>query len=238
MKIFIIGFGKMGKEIARLAEKSGHSIHGIANTFDELKLKQVILQESDIAIEFTNPQVVFQNLSFCLESGVPVVCGTTGWYQHLETIKTMCNNSNGGFFHASNFSIGVNVFFRINQMLAHLMNEYKEYTVSIEEIHHIHKKDQPSGTAITLAEGIIGQMDRLTSWTPEPGADDKLVISSLRTDMVPGTHKVTYSSSIDDIEICHTAHNREGFASGALKAAQWMLGRKGCFTMDDLLGKL
>lgn len=237
MKIFIIGFGKMGKELARLSEGAGYVVHGIANNFEALKLNHKLLIESDVAIEFTNPDAVLDNVKYCLESGVPVVCGTTGWYQYLEAIKALCQEKNGTFFYASNFSIGVNIFFKINRLLANLLKDYEEYHVRIDEIHHIHKKDKPSGTAITLAEGILQEISRIKSWQSDVESPGSLNITSHRIDLVPGTHKVMYSSGIDDIEIIHTAHNRTGFASGALKAAAWIQEKKGCFTMDDLLSQ-
>lgn len=226
----------MGKEIARMADDSGVEVTGIANSADELLARHELLVSSDVAIEFTHPEAAPENVIYCLKSGVPVVCGTTGWYGRLEEIRAVCAVHQGAFFYASNFSIGVNIFFRINRLLAKLMNEMPDYAVQIEETHHIHKKDKPSGTAITLAEGILSEVPRLKGWVSgDMAGKDELPVMAYREDDVPGTHRITYRSSIDDIEICHTAHNRTGFVAGALKAAAWLKSRKGVFTMSDLI---
>jgi len=237
MKIAIIGYGKMGKTIDQMAVEKGHEIVlkiGITNLTDFTKEK---MQQAEVAIEFSNPESAVENISNCMKWGVPVVSGTTGWLDKMDEIKVICKKENGGFFYASNYSVGVNIFFAINRQLAKMMNDQPQYQVEMEEIHHTQKLDAPSGTAITLAEGIIEEIERKSNWTKEKSDNNvDLPIISKRIDKVPGTHEIVYSSSIDSIEIKHTAHSRAGFAGGAILAAEWMVGKKGCFGMKDMLG--
>ena len=235
MRILLIGYGKMGKAIEAIAQQRGHQIVGrldIDNrdTFDTTT-------PVDVAIEFTHPDAAVGNLRWALQKGWPVVVGTTGWYDHLPEIKADVARFNGALLHASNFSLGVNLFFKLNEYLARLMDAYPTYDVVLDETHHTQKKDAPSGTAITLAEGILKGTKRKNRWRLNEGqhAED-LVIHSHRVDPVPGTHVVTWASAIDQIEIKHTAHTREGFALGAVVAAEWLRGKTGVFTMNDLLG--
>jgi 4-hydroxy-tetrahydrodipicolinate reductase len=195
------------------------------------------LAAADVAIEFTAPDSAYANVKTCLDFGVPVVSGSTGWNQHLDDVKQQCLQRGGAFLHASNFSIGVNIFFEINKRLAQLMAAQPEYDVTIHEIHHTQKLDKPSGTAVTLAEGILQNNPRKTAWSLENvAASDQLVITCERVDPAPGTHQVRYTSAVDDIEIVHTAHNRKGFALGAVLAAEFIHNKKGVFTMKDVLG--
>lgn len=232
MKIALIGYGKMGKTIESLLPARGHEAILATRT----TLTRELLQQADVAIEFTNPDSVVNNLLLCFEAGTPVVCGSTGWLEQWTRIEDACTEKNGTLLYASNFSIGVNIFFALNQKLAQLMNPHPEYQVQLTEIHHTQKKDAPSGTAITLAEQIIARLDRKHTWvnqpTPEPTA---LEIVSERIDPAPGTHSIKYSSDIDDIEITHTAHNRNGFALGAIMAAEFIAGKKGIYTMQNVL---
>ena len=235
MKIALLGYGKMGRIIESLAPDEGGQVV-LREDRDNLQdLDQ--LNTADVAIEFSQPESAPGNILRCLEAGVPVVCGTTGWTGRLDEIKEYCDSKGGAFFYASNFSIGVNVFFALNRFLAERMNQWPTYDVKLEEIHHTQKLDAPSGTAITLAGDIIRRLDRKEKWVNGETSDEKeLPILSKRVDPAPGTHRVIYSSAIDEIEIRHEAFSREGFARGALKAARWIIGRKGCFGMDDMLG--
>ncbi len=237
MNIALIGYGKMGKAIEEIALQNGHQIVlkiTIDNTED---MTADNLQKADTAIEFTGPESAADNLKQCFDAGVPVVCGSTGWLGKWDEIKNICLSKNGALVYASNYSIGVNLFFELNKYLSNLMKEYKIYDVQMEEIHHTQKKDAPSGTAITLAEQILENIKRKKSWVNHPSdSAEELEIISERTDPAPGTHKIKYTSAIDDIEIIHTAHNRMGFASGALKAAEFIKDKKGIFTMKDVLG--
>lgn len=236
MNIALIGYGKMGHMIESIALERGHTIvlkiH-IDNT-DEFTREN--LSRADMAIEFTAPESAFENVSRCLEWNVPVVSGSTGWNDKLEAARDLCLRQNGTFLHASNFSIGVNIFFELNRVLARLMEGQPGYDVELKEIHHTQKKDAPSGTAVTLAEGILEGLSRKKEWVNRPARKtDELTILSERTDPAPGTHHVRYTSEVDDIEIIHTAHNRKGFALGAVLAAEYILGKKGVFTMKDVL---
>jgi 4-hydroxy-tetrahydrodipicolinate reductase len=237
MKIALIGYGKMGKAIETAAHETGHEIVLRISSANRHDLNKTALKQADVAIEFTNPEAAFKNVLFCLQNQVPVVCGSTGWLQKLPEAEQVCREQNSALLVSSNFSIGVNIFFEINRKLAQLMNAQNQYGVQIEEIHHTQKKDAPSGTAISLAEQIIENIHRVNTWVndkePLPG---ELLIRSERTDAVPGTHRVHYRSSIDDIEIIHTAHNREGFARGAVAAAAYIYKRSGVFSMRDVLG--
>lgn len=237
MKIALIGYGKMGQAIEEIALQNGHEIVlkiTIDNTGD---LTIDNLQKADVAIEFTGPESAAGNLKKCLEAGVPVVCGSTGWLEEWDEIKKLFLANNGAMVYASNYSIGVNLFFELNEYLAKLMQQYDMYDVKLEEIHHTQKKDAPSGTAITIAEQILQNVKRKKNWVNHPAQKaDELEIISERIDPAPGTHKIKYTSSIDDIEIIHTAHNRMGFAGGAVKAAEFVKDKKGIFTMKDVLG--
>ncbi len=237
MNIAIIGYGKMGKTIEQLALSKGHEIKLVIDHDNFADLNTANLQNIDVAIEFSNPEAAFDNILKVIKSGTPVVSGTTGWLDKMEDIKTLCSEHNGAFFYASNYSIGVNIFFEINRQLSKMMNNFPDYQVSIEEIHHTQKLDAPSGTAITLANGILTNVDRKNSWINEASTDaNQLPIISKRIDKVPGTHSISYESSIDTIDIKHTAHSRIGFVEGAIKAAEWIIGKKGCFGMKDMLG--
>ncbi len=235
MKIALIGYGKMGKTIEKIAISRGHEVVlrlDINNPEDFEKLR-----EADVAIEFTRPESAVGNLEKCITAGVPVVCGTTGWLKHFDEIAALTSTQNSAFFYASNYSIGVNIFFEINRKLAEMMQTQPQYDVRMEEIHHTQKLDAPSGTAITLAEGILQNVKRKTQWVCDTeGGDEDIIITSKRIDPAPGTHIVTYDSPIDSIEITHTAHSREGFATGAVLAAEWLVGKKGVFSMKDMLG--
>ena len=237
MNIALIGYGKMGKTIEEIALQRGHHIVLTidVNTLDNFTNEN--LQQADVAIEFTGPHSAVSNLTQCLEAGIPVVCGSTGWLQQWDEIKKLCTDKNGSLLYASNFSVGVNLFFELNKHLARLMNSHQEYEVSIEEIHHTEKKDAPSGTAITLAEHVLENNQYKKSWVNQPGnTAEELSIISKRIDPAPGTHIIKYSSAIDDIEIIHTAHTRKGFATGAVLAAEFIQNKKGIFTMKEVLG--
>lgn len=237
MKIALIGYGKMGKAIEEIAVQKQHEIVLKVGSQNSTEFTKESLQQADVAVEFTSPHSAFHNVKRCIEWGVPVVCGSTGWLSQLDEITTLCKKQNGSFLYASNFSVGVNLFFELNKQLARLMNGYKEYDVWIMEIHHTQKKDAPSGTAISLAEQVLANHHAKKKWvTGDAANENELSIISERIDPSPGTHIVNYSSEIDDIEIIHTAHNRKGFASGAVLAAEFIAGKKGVFTMQDVLG--
>ncbi|WP_344823723.1 4-hydroxy-tetrahydrodipicolinate reductase [Rurimicrobium arvi] len=237
MKIALVGYGKMGKAIERIALSRGHEIVLRISSQNRQLLFSETIKEADVVIEMTNPEAAFDNVKACLDAGVSVVCGSTGWNNEVPAAKQLAEEKGVAFLQTSNFSIGVNVFFSINEVLADIMNKYPEYEVSMEEVHHIHKKDKPSGTAITLAERIIAHLDRKKRWEEsQPGAAEVLSIHPVREDEAPGTHSVKYSSAIDDIELIHTAHNRDGFAQGAVVAAEFIAGKKGVYTMRDVLG--
>lgn len=236
MKIALIGYGKMGKAIEGIAIERGHEIVLRIDAENTEALNNESLQLVDVAIEFTNPDSAIKNITQCFDAGIPVVCGTTGWLEHWDQIKSDCAYKNGSFLYASNFSIGVNLFFELNKKLAQLMQNRPEYNCSIEEIHHTAKKDAPSGTAITIAENIIASNPNKKNWVLGETTDYKtLSIISKRIDPAPGTHIVSYNSIIDSIEIKHTAHNRIGFATGAVLAAEFLLGKKGVYGMGDVL---
>ena len=238
MKILLLGYGKMGKTIERIAVERGHNIVGKIDIGNRAELEALNKEDVDVAIEFSSPESAFDNIKYCLEKGWPVVSGTTGWLRNKEAVTEICNKNNGAFFYASNYSIGVNLFFKLNRQLAKLMNG-REYKTSMTEIHHIHKLDAPSGTAITLAEGIIHEIPQLKDWVLAPESNGTSVsIKAERLGEVPGTHMIKYDSEVDSIEITHTAHSREGFALGAVISGEWLPGRVGVFGMDDLLGDL
>lgn len=236
MNVALIGYGKMGKTIEKIATERGHNIilKISSSNLDELTPEN--LKKADAVIEMTQPEAALKNVLMCLESGVPVTSGTTGWNTHIPDARIAALNNNTAFLYASNYSVGVNIFFEVNCLLAKLMNSQLDYDVKMTEIHHTQKKDSPSGTAITLASQIMEQLPRKTKWSEEETGDNILHITALREEGVPGTHTITYSSAIDDIEIKHTAHNRNGFALGAVLAAEFIAGKKGVFTMKDVLG--
>ncbi len=236
MKIALIGYGKMGKAIEEIALQKGHTICLTIDLYNLEDLTKENLQKADVAIEFTSPENAANNILQCFDAGVPVVCGTTGWLNNLSKVKEICIEQNGSFLYASNFSIGVNIFFELNKKLAELMSK-QDYNITIEETHHTQKKDAPSGTAITIAEQIIKELSHKKQWVnQESNNAEDLSIISHRIDPAAGTHAVKYSSDVDNIEIIHTAHNRKGFASGAVLAAEFIKDKKGIFTMRDVLG--
>ena len=237
MKIALIGYGKMGKAIEEIALEKGDEIVLRVSSSNKELFTIDNLKQADVAIEFTNQNNAVENIKKCIDANVPVVSGSTGWLKDWDNVIDYCNSKNGTFLYASNFSVGVNIFFALNKYLAGLMNKESNYDINIEEIHHTQKKDAPSGTAITIAEQIIQKIQTKKSWVNEKSEEkDQLEITSKRIDKVPGTHKVLYHSDIDDIEIIHTAHNRKGFAAGALQAAEFIFNKKGIFNMDDVLG--
>jgi len=237
MKIALIGYGKMGHAIEEIAVARGHNIV-LKVSIDNLEDNTVEkIRQADVAIEFTGPESAFGNIVRCLEAGVPVVSGSTGWLDRLEEVRSACLQRKGGFLYASNFSVGVNIFFEVNRRLADLMAPHPDYEVRITEIHHTGKKDSPSGTAITLAEQILEKIPRKKEWVNHISDNlDELEILSERIDPAPGTHRIEYSSAIDSIEITHTAHSRKGFALGAVLAAEFIQGKSGLFRMSDVLG--
>ena len=237
MNIALIGYGKMGHAIERIAVMRGHHITARFTSANADGLREENLKPADVAIEFTSPQSAAQNVSLCLRTGVPVISGTTGWNEELEATKQLCSNTGGAMLQASNFSIGVNLFFEINRHLALLMKAHDEYSIHIAETHHTQKKDAPSGTAITLAQDILAINNAYTGWQlGEDAAEANIPIEAHRLEGVPGTHSITYRSSIDDIAIIHTANSREGFALGAVLAAEFIAGKTGVFSMKDVLG--
>ena len=229
MKIALLGFGKMGKTIEKIAISRGHTIVIKADKNADYNIK-----EADIAIDFSIPEAAFKNISNCLIHDVPVISGTTGWLNDYDKAVALCDEKQGAFIYASNFSLGVNIFFELNKILAQLMKGLPQYKISMEEIHHTQKLDAPSGTAITLANEIIKHSE-YTGWTIDTPKSKELGITAKRIENVPGTHEITYHSNVDDIQIKHTAHNREGFALGAVIAAEWLLNKKGVFSMKDVL---
>lgn len=230
MKIALLGYGRMGKEIEKIALERGHSI-----VIKDQGLSSYEISIADIAIDFSIPSAAFNNIKNCIENKIPVVSGTTGWLEKYEEIVSYCHQQQGAFIYASNFSLGVNIFFELNQQLAKMMNAVKNYQLTLEEIHHTNKLDAPSGTAITLADGIIENSSK-TAWELDGVANDEVIpISAKRVPEVPGTHSVFYSSEVDAIEIKHTAHNRKGFALGAVIAAEWLVGKTGVYNMKDVL---
>lgn len=242
MNIALIGYGKMGRIIDEIAQERGHHIALIIDGINRKEIAPESLADIDMAIDFSTPKSAIDNILLCFEANIPIVVGTTGWYEQLQEIKQKCENGNKSLLYGSNFSIGVNVFFHINKLLAKAMNPYKQYDVQVEEIHHTHKLDAPSGTAITIAEGIIANTDHKQEWVNDLiGEDeeviakkDQLLIESHRIDEVPGTHTVLYSSEVDQLEFKHTAHNRAGFALGAIIAAEWLQNKKGFYSVTDM----
>lgn len=242
MKIALLGYGKMGRIIEQFAQNRNHEI---VLKIDENSLHLLTkdnLQHADVAIDFSTPHSVMQNIYACFDARLPIVVGTTGWYNQLQEVKDLCITGNNTLLYGSNFSIGVNIFFFVNKMLAKVMNPYSQYDVQVEEIHHIHKLDAPSGTAITLAEGILDGINRKSEWinnvvdegTQVINQPNQLLIESLRIEDVPGTHTVIYSSEVDEIELKHTAHSRAGFALGAVIAAEWLKNKKGFYSVESI----
>jgi 4-hydroxy-tetrahydrodipicolinate reductase len=244
MKIALIGYGKMGKTIHELAkeknEKSGERKYDISLIVDidnRNTITRTELQNVDVAIEFTSPHTAVENIKWCFDADVPVVVGSTGWTNELIDIQEYARQYNKAFLFAPNFSIGVNIFFEVNRYLAKIMNKHDEYDITLEEIHHTEKKDAPSGTALHAALDILKRIERKTDWKNEVAAENEILsVISKRENNVPGTHFVTYESNVDRIDLIHTAHNRKGFASGALLAAEWLIGKKGAYSMEDVLG--
>lgn len=238
MRIGLIGYGKMGKVIERIALERGHTIAFKANS--QSPFSSIEQSDADVAIEFTNPGLAVSHMNHALELDLPIVVGTTAWGEHLPAITEKVNKKNGSLLYASNFSIGVNIFFKINEQLARLMAPHKEYTAEVEEIHHVHKLDSPSGTAISIAQGIINNHTAYNSWVCDENqgivaGDQELVIKAFREPDVPGTHTVNYNSPIDSISMTHIAHSRDGFALGAVIAAEFLIDKKGIYTMSDVL---
>jgi 4-hydroxy-tetrahydrodipicolinate reductase len=231
MKIALLGYGKMGKVIEKIAVERGHSIVLKKSSQDSFEG----LQNADVAIDFSIPMTAVAHISKCLNTDIPIISGTTGWLEDYDKMVDLCNQKKGSFIYGSNFSLGVNLFFELNNYLAKMMKNLKEYTVSIEEVHHTQKLDAPSGTAISLANGII-ENTNYTSWTLDKATTKEIHIDAKRIENVSGTHSIFYDSEVDQIEIKHTAHNREGFALGSVIAAEWLIGKKGAFTMKDVLG--
>jgi 4-hydroxy-tetrahydrodipicolinate reductase len=236
MKIALLGYGKMGKEIEKIAIERGHEISLKINVDNLSSLNKESLSKTDVAIEFSTPETAYQNIQICFLANTPVVAGTTGWLDKLDSCVEQCKNG-AGLFYASNYSVGVNVFFELNKKLAKLMAPYSEYKIDMEEIHHTQKLDSPSGTAITLAEGVIENNENILKWVndTEPHSGE-INIASKRIDKVPGTHSIKYENEIDEIYIRHTAHNRKGFALGAVLAGEFMGEKSGFFGMKDLMG--
>lgn len=237
MKVLIIGYGKMGKEIEKICLTRGHEIVDRISIDSSSDLIKYSGKNVDVAIEFSDPSSAFENIKYCLENDIPVVSGTTGWLDKRSKVEDLCAEKKGTFFYASNYSIGVNLFFHLNKTLAKIMSKQGDYSLEIEEIHHTQKKDAPSGTAISLAEGII-ENSSYTQWTMNEPINNEIKILSKRIDPAPGTHVVTYSSEIDDIEIKHTAHSRKGFATGAVLVAEWIKDKKGVYNMRHFLEEL
>ena len=232
MKIALLGYGKMGKTIEKIAKNRGHEIVVVV---DE-NTKNYDITLADVAIDFSIPSVAVQNISNCINNNVPVVSGTTGWLDQYQDMVDLCHQKNGGFIYASNYSLGVNIFFELNEHLAKMMKNLSQYNVSMEEIHHKQKLDEPSGTAITLAEGVIAHT-KYKEWEVDKSQDELTIpIKAIRSPEVPGTHEINYSSEVDSINIKHTAHNRQGFALGAVIAAEWLVDKHGVFSMRDVLG--
>ena len=242
MKIALIGYGKMGKLLERFAQERGHEMCIIIDADNASDIRSERFKEADVAIEFSVPHAALEHIYDAFEADVPIVVGTTGWYDELAAVEQKCRAGNNTLLYASNFSVGVNVFFYVNKILARLMNSYPQYDVQVEEIHHTQKLDAPSGTAITIAEGILDGLERKNTWVNEViGQQDdvivkpnELLIESHRIEEVPGTHTVIYSSEVDELEFKHTAHSRAGFALGAILAAEWLHGKKGFYSIKDM----
>lgn len=235
MNILLLGYGKMGQIIEQIALDRNHHISGKITSKNREELQSLDTSKIDVAIEFSQPEAAVENITFCLDNNIPVLSGTTGWLQKRGEIESYCKEKNGTFFYASNFSVGVNIFFKLNEQLAKMMAHFEEYEAKIDETHHTQKKDAPSGTAITLAEGLIENIKKYKDWQLDEKKDGSLPVYAFRKDDVPGTHTIEYSSKIDSIEIKHTAHSREGFAKGAVLVAEWLKDKKGVLSMNDYL---
>lgn len=235
MNIAIIGYGRMGKEIEFAAREKGHNIVAFIDNISDWEKKADFLKIADVAIEFSVPASAPDNILRCFEIDLPVVSGTTAWLARMDEIKNVCFTRQQAFFYAPNFSIGVNVFFEVNRRLAQLMKDFPEYEISITEAHHVHKADTPSGTAIRLADDIVGEIEHKQGWVGQEPDKADIAITSIREGDITGSHTVTYESAFDKIEISHDAKSRKGFAKGAVMAAEWIIGKKGCFGMSDLL---
>lgn len=231
MKIAIVGYGRMGQAVERAAKNAGHQISGIGNR----SWKVSALGQCDVAIEFSEPNAAWSNVRSLLEAGIPTVCGTTGWEKYLTEARALCGEVGGAFLYASNFSKGVQIFFALNRVLAQWMAKYSEYIPTIQETHHIHKKDAPSGTAVRLAGDILNERADLSHWSLTDNAKTALKVTAHRSGEVPGTHEVRYTCGTDDISIEHISKGREAFAQGAVDAAEWLQGKRGCFGMEDVL---
>lgn len=239
MRIALIGYGKMGHEIEKIALSRGHEVVCTIDMNEDDKFESDEFKSADVAIEFTSPQSALNNYKRAFAANVPVVSGTTGWLEHIDEIKQECSENGKTFFYASNFSLGVNLFFALNKKLAKMMNEFPDYDVRMEETHHIHKLDAPSGTAITLAEGVLENIDAKSKWAlDKTESSSDLLITSFREGEVPGIHTVVYESDVDSIQITHDAKSRAGFALGAVLAAEFTNGKKGYLGMEDMLGDL
>jgi 4-hydroxy-tetrahydrodipicolinate reductase len=238
VNILLIGYGKMGQAIAAQAAQRGHHVAGIVDSAaGAARIDDFTPTTVDVAIEFTHPDSAFANVQACLRQGLPVVCGSTGWLHHFEEAQALTQELGGSLFYASNYSVGVNLFFHFSEYMAAKMHQFGGYDVQVREIHHIHKVDQPSGTALTAAEGILRHFPGKTTWRNAPAESPaELAVLSERTGEVVGTHLVSYTSGVDTLELKHEAHSRTGFAQGALLAAEWLPGRRGVFGMNDLLG--
>jgi 4-hydroxy-tetrahydrodipicolinate reductase len=238
MRIVLLGYGKMGKVIERIAQERGHQVVAKIDVNNQAEFDALTKDQADVAIEFSSPEAAFENIKKTLQKNIPIVVGTTGWLEHKPEIEQLTLDTNGAFFYASNYSIGVNLFFRLNKVLAKLMAPFNQYEVSTREVHHTEKKDSPSGTAITLAEGIIEGLNEKTEWVNnEIAQNNQVPIWSEREAKVPGTHIIRYISDVDEIEIGHKAVSREGFALGAVVAAEWIQGKKGVLGMDNMLAE-
>jgi 4-hydroxy-tetrahydrodipicolinate reductase len=236
MKLVLLGYGKMGREIEKTALERGHEIALVIDAFNLKDLTTGNLKKADVAVDFSTPGSAYQNILKCFEAGIPAVCGTTGWMDHLDEVKDECRRQGQTFFYASNFSLGVNLFFALNKYLAEIMDAVTGYDVGIKEIHHVHKLDAPSGTAITLANDLITALHGKEKWELNRQSDGTVIpVTSVREDEIPGTHIITWDSSVDRIEISHEAKNRRGLALGAVLAAEFILGKKGVYSMQDMI---
>lgn len=237
MHIALLGYGKMGKVIEKIALERGHTI--AAKVTSRHPIEQAELERATVAIEFSRPEMAVKHITHCIERRLPVVVGTTGWYAALESVEEHCRSREGALLYATNFSLGVHLFFEMNRKLAQLMASHPDYRAAIVETHHTEKKDAPSGTAISTGEDIVGANHRYTQWIAveegQPTAPDALPITAVRSPDVPGTHQVSYTSTVDTIDLVHTAHNRNGFGQGSVVAAEWLVGKQGVFTMNDVL---
>ncbi len=240
LKIGLFGYGKMGRAIENIAQEQGHTIAWRITIDNRAEVTPELLQQADVVIEFSQPEAAFENVLQCLQAGVPVVSGTTGWAEHLSAAQEFCRDKDGAFLWASNFSVGVNLFFAVNRYLARLLDERPEYTPALTEAHHIHKLDAPSGTALTLVNDLTLMMARTSGWalSPIPPGPGEVPITALREGEVPGTHSIVWTGPTDEIRLEHRAHSRAGFAAGAVLAAQWLVGKQGVFSMNDVLGIL